>query len=435
MNTKRVDSYSKALFEQAKSVIPGGVNSPVRAFSLVDSPPVFITEGRGSHIFDVDGNEFIDYICSWGPLILGHAHPAVEEEIQKALRAGSSFGLSTEIEVKMAKLICEIVPSIEMVRMVNSGTEAVMSALRLARGYTRRQKIVKFQGGYHGHADAFLIKAGSGVATLGLPDSPGVPNNVTIDTITVPYNSMESIRHTFEQFGEQIAAVIVEPIAGNMGVVPPKLGFLQGLREITKQYGSLLIFDEVMTGFRVDYHGAQNLYGVDPDITCLGKIIGGGLPVGAYGGKREIMEQIAPAGPIYQAGTLSGNPLAMSAGYRTLRLLEQIDIYDELERKAARLEEGFKQNAELTSVPLKINRVGSMLSTFFTEQEVVDYETAKSSDMQVFKKYYTSMLNLGILTAPTPYEVMFISAAHSDEDIEDTIKAHYQVLSNVKSIG
>ncbi|KQL19215.1 glutamate-1-semialdehyde 2,1-aminomutase [Cytobacillus solani] len=435
MNTKRVDSYSKALFEQAKSVIPGGVNSPVRAFSLVDSPPVFITKGRGSHIFDVDGNEFIDYICSWGPLILGHAHPAVEEEIQKALRDGSSFGLSTEIEVKMAKLICEIVPSIEMVRMVNSGTEAVMSALRLARGYTRRQKIVKFQGGYHGHADAFLIKAGSGVATLGLPDSPGVPNNVTIDTITVPYNSMESIRHTFEQYGEQIAAVIVEPIAGNMGVVPPNLGFLQGLREITKQYGSLLIFDEVMTGFRVDYHGAQNLYGVDPDITCLGKIIGGGLPVGAYGGKREIMEQIAPAGPIYQAGTLSGNPLAMSAGYRTLRLLEQIEIYGELERKAARLEEGFKQNAELTSVPLKINRVGSMLSTFFTEQEVVDYETAKSSDMQVFKKYYTSMLNLGILTAPTPYEVMFISAAHSDEDIEDTIKAHYQVLSNVKSIG
>ncbi len=435
MNTKRVDSYSKILFEQAKSVIPGGVNSPVRAFSLIDSPPVFITKGRGSHIFDVDGNEFIDYICSWGPLILGHAHPAVEEEIQKAVRDGSSFGLSTEIEVKMAKLICEIVPSIEMVRMVNSGTEAVMSALRLARGYTRRQKIVKFQGGYHGHADALLIKAGSGVATLGLPDSPGVPNNVTIDTITVPYNSMESIRHTFEQFGEQIAAVIVEPVAGNMGVVPPNLGFLQGLREITRQYGSLLIFDEVMTGFRVDYHGAQNLYGVDPDITCLGKIIGGGLPVGAYGGKREIMEQIAPAGPIYQAGTLSGNPLAMSAGYRTLRLLEQIEIYDELERKAARLEEGFKQNAKLTSVPLKINRVGSMLSTFFTEQEVVDYETAKSSDMQVFKKYYTSMLNLGILTAPTPYEVMFISAAHSDEDIEDTIKAHYQALSNVKSIG
>lgn len=435
MNTKRVDAYSNALFEQAKSVIPGGVNSPVRAFSLVDSPPVFITEGRGSHIFDVDGNEFIDYICSWGPLILGHAHPAVEEEILKAVRDGSSFGLSTEIEVKMAKLICEIVPSIEMVRMVNSGTEAVMSALRLARGYTRRQKIVKFKGGYHGHADALLIKAGSGVATLGLPDSPGVPNNVTIDTLIVPYNSMESIRHTFELFGEQIAAVIVEPVAGNMGVVPPNLGFLEGLREITKQYGSLLIFDEVMTGFRVDYHGAQNLYGVDPDITCLGKIIGGGLPVGAYGGKREIMEQIAPAGPIYQAGTLSGNPLAMSAGYRTLRLLGQSEIYDELERKAARLEEGFKQNAELTGVPLKINRVGSMLSTFFTEHEVVDYETAKSLDMQVFKKYYTSMLNLGILTAPTPYEVMFISTAHSDEDIDNTIKAHYQALSNVKSIG
>ncbi|KOY81899.1 glutamate-1-semialdehyde 2,1-aminomutase [Lysinibacillus macroides] len=435
MNTKRVDFYSKALFEQAKSVIPGGVNSPVRAFSLVDSPPVFITKGQGSHIFDVDGNEYIDYICSWGPLILGHAHPAVEKEIQKAVSDGSSFGLSTEIEVKMAKLICEIVPSIEMVRMVNSGTEAVMSALRLARGYTKRQKIVKFQGGYHGHADALLIKAGSGVATLGLPDSPGIPNNVASDTITLPYNGMESIRHTFEQFGERIAAVIVEPVAGNMGVVPPNPGFLQGLREITEQYRSLLIFDEVMTGFRVDYHGAQSLYGVNPDITCLGKIIGGGLPVGAYGGKREIMEQIAPAGPIYQAGTLSGNPLAMSAGYKTLQLLEKIEIYDELERKAARLEEGFRQNAELTSVPLKINRVGSMLSTFFTEQEVVDYETAKSSDMQVFKKYYMSMLNLGILTAPTPYEVMFISAAHSEEDIEDTIKAHYQALSNVKNIG
>lgn len=435
MNTRRVDSYSKALFEQAKSVIPGGVNSPVRAFSLVDSPPVFITKGQGSHIFDVDGNEYIDYICSWGPLILGHAHPAVEKEIQKAVSDGSSFGLSTEIEVKMAKLICEIVPSIEMVRMVNSGTEAVMSALRLARGYTKRQKIVKFQGGYHGHADALLIKAGSGVATLGLPDSPGIPKTIAADTITLPYNGIEGIRHTFEQFGEQIAAVIVEPVAGNMGVVPPNPGFLRRLREITEEYGSLLIFDEVMTGFRVDYHGAQSLYGVNPDITCLGKIIGGGLPVGAYGGKREIMEQVAPAGPIYQAGTLSGNPVAMSAGYKTLQLLEKIEIYDELERKAARLEEGFKQNAELTGVPLKINRVGSMLSTFFTEQEVVDYETAKSSDMQVFKKYYTSMLNMGILTAPTPYEVMFISAAHSDEDIEDTIKVHYQALCNVKNIG
>ncbi|RFA32024.1 glutamate-1-semialdehyde-2,1-aminomutase [Virgibacillus dokdonensis] len=434
MNTKRVDSYSEALFQQAKNVIPGGVNSPVRAFSLVGSSPVFIKKGQGSHVVDVDGKKYIDYICSWGPLILGHAHPAVEKEIQKAVCNGSSFGLSTEIEVKMAKLICEIVPSIEMVRMVNSGTEAVMSALRLARGYTKRQKIIKFQGGYHGHADALLIKAGSGVATLGLPDSPGISKTIAADTITLPYNCMESIRHTFEQFGEQIAAVIVEPVAGNMGVVPPNTGFLQGLRAITEQYGSLLIFDEVMTGFRVNYHGAQSMYGVHPDITCLGKIIGGGLPVGAYGGKHEVMEQIAPAGPIYQAGTLSGNPLAMSAGYKTLQLLEKIEIYDELERKAARLEEGFKQNAEMTNVALKINRVGSMLSAFFTEQDVVDYETAKSSDMQVFKKYYMSMLDLGILTAPTPYEVMFLSAAHSDEDIEETIKAHYQALSNVKNV-
>lgn len=368
-------------------------------------------------------------------MILGHAHPAVEEEIKNSVSNGSSFGLSTEIEVKMAKLICEIVPSIEMVRMVNSGTEAVMSALRLARGYTKRQKVIKFQGGYHGHADALLIKAGSGVATLGLPDSPGIPDSVAVDTITLPYNNMESIRLAFEQYGEQIAAVIVEPVAGNMGVIPPKPGFLQGLREITEQYGSLLIFDEVMTGFRVDYHGAQSLYVVNPDLTCLGKIIGGGLPVGAYGGKREIMEQIAPAGPIYQAGTLSGNPLAMSAGYKTLRLLEDKGIYNELERKAARLEEGFKQNAKLTSVPLKINRVGSMLSTFFTEQEVVDYESAMSSDMQVFKRYYANMLDSGILTAPTPYEVMFISAAHSDEDIENTIKAHYRALNTIKSIG
>lgn len=431
INTERENSQSIAAFDEAKQVIPGGVNSPVRAFTTVELAPVFVTRGQGSRVFDIDGNEFIDYIGSWGPLILGHAHPKVVEAIRKAAIRGTSFGLPTEIETKMARLICETIPTVEMIRMVNSGTEAAMSALRLARGYTKRQKIVKFQGGYHGHADALLIKSGSGVATLGLPDSLGVPGSVVANTITVPYNSMDSVRIAFEQFGEQIAAVIVEPIAGNMGVVPPLPGFLQGLREITARYGSLLIFDEVMTGFRVGYHGAQGLYGIEPDLTCLGKVIGGGLPVGAYGGKHEIMEQIAPSGPIYQAGTLSGNPLAMAAGYTTLRLLARPGVYDELERKAARLAEGFIQNAEMTGVPLKVNRVGSMLCPYFTDHDVVDYETAKLTDMRLFKKYYAAMLDLGILTAPTPYEVMFVSTAHSDEDIESTIKAHYRVLRKV----
>ncbi|MBR2564376.1 MAG: glutamate-1-semialdehyde 2,1-aminomutase, partial [Paenibacillus sp.] len=314
-------------------------------------------------------------------------------------------------------------------------TEASMSALRLARGYTKRQKIVKFQGGYHGHADALLIKSGSGVATLGLPDSPGVPDSVAAHTLTAPYNSIDSVRFLFEHYGEQIAAVIVEPVAGNMGVIPPAPGFLHGLRKITKQYGSLLIFDEVMTGYRVGFHGAQGLYGIDPDLTCLGKIIGGGLPVGAYGGKREIMEQVAPVGSIYQAGTLSGNPLAMAAGYRTLQLLERPGVYEELDRKAAKLTEGFVQIAKLAGIPLKINRVGSMFSAFFAEQEVVDYDTAKRSNMQLFKAYYAAMLELGILTAPTPYEVNFVSTAHSDEDIEKSISAYYQALIRISNKG
>lgn len=331
----------------------------------------------------------------------------------------------------MTELICKSMPSIEMARMVNSGTEAAMSALRLARGYTKRQKIVKFQGGYHGHSDALLIKSGSGAATLGLPDSPGVPDSIAAHTLTAPYNGMDNIRFLFEHFGEQIAAVIVEPVAGNMGVIPPVPGFLHGLREITRQYGSLLIFDEVMTGYRVGFHGAQGLYGVTPDLTCLGKIIGGGLPVGAYGGKREIMEQVAPVGPIYQAGTLSGNPLAMAAGYRTLQLLKAPGLYEQLDRNAARLAEGFAQNAKLAGIPLKINRIGSMFSVFFTEQEVVDYDSAKRSNMQLFKAYYAAMLDLGILTAPTPYEVNFVSAVHSDEDIERTVNAHFQVLKKI----
>lgn len=429
---KRNTTCAQEAFLEANRVIPGGVNSPVRAFTSVGTTPVFVSRGQGARVWDIDGNEYIDYIGSWGPLILGHAHPKVVESIQMAAIRGTSFGLSTQIETKMATQICNSLPSVEMVRMVNSGTEAAMSAIRLARGYTKRQKIVKFQGNYHGHADALLIKSGSGVATLGLPDSPGVPDNVTMNTITIPYNSLESIHLAFERYGEQIAAVMVEPIAGNMGVVPPLPGFLQELREITAKYGSLLIFDEVMTGFRVSYQGAQGLYGIEPDLTCLGKVIGGGLPVGAYGGKREIMEQIAPVGPIYQAGTLSGNPLAMSAGYRTLRLLEKPGIYEELDRKTAKLAEGFLQNARRIGVPLKVNRVGSMLSPYFTEQDVVNYETAQRSNMHRFKKYHAAMLDLGILTAPTPYEVMFVSTAHSDEDIENTIEAHYQALNTIK---
>lgn len=427
----RRDEKSKAAFDEAKRFIPGGVNSPVRAFKSVGLTPVFVERGQGSRIYDIDGNEFIDYIGSWGPLILGHAHPEVVEAVKRTAEKGTSFGAPTELETMMAKLVCERVPSIEIVRMVNSGTEATMSALRLARGFTKRNKIVKFEGCYHGHADSLLIKAGSGVATLGLPDSPGVPESVAANTITVPYNDLESVRLAFEKFGEDIAAVIVEPVAGNMGVVPPLPGFLEGLRNITSEYGSLLIFDEVMTGFRVGYYSAQGLYGVTPDLTCLGKVIGGGLPVGAYGGKREIMELMAPSGPIYQAGTLSGNPLAMIAGYTTLKLLGEPGVYEELERKSARLEEGFMKNAAELGIPCTINRVGSMLCPFFTDQKVIDYDTAKTSDLARFSKYFGKLLDLGVCIAPSQFEGMFVSTAHSDEDIEATIEAHYKALKSL----
>jgi glutamate-1-semialdehyde 2,1-aminomutase len=423
----RSDIKSREAFELAKAIIPGGVNSPVRAFKSVGLTPLYIEKGQGSRITDIDGQTYIDYVCSWGPLILGHAHPAVLDAITTAASKGTSFGAPTEMETKMAQLVCDRMPSVEMVRMVNSGTEATMSALRLARGYTRRNKIVKFEGSYHGHADALLIKAGSGVATLGLPDSPGVPDYVAAGTITVPYNDLDSIRFVFEKFGEEIAAVIVEPIAGNMGVVLPKPGFLQGVRDVTRQYGSLLIFDEVMTGFRVGYHSAQGLFGVDPDLTCMGKVIGGGLPVGAYGGKRHIMEFMAPAGPIYQAGTLSGNPLAMAAGFTTLSLMTQA-AYVELDRKAARLEEGFLANAQEIGVPAVINRVGSMICPFFTDQPVTDYESAKQSDLKRFNKYFANLLDLGVSVAPSQFEGMFVSMAHSDEDIEQTIAAHREAL-------
>ncbi|MFD0678821.1 MULTISPECIES: glutamate-1-semialdehyde 2,1-aminomutase [unclassified Paenibacillus] len=425
---KREDARSTKAFAEAKLVIPGGVNSPVRAFKSVGLTPLFMERGVGSRVFDIDGNEFIDYIGSWGPLIVGHSHPEVVEAIKKTAESGTSFGAPTELETEMARLVIERIPSIELVRMVNSGTEATMSALRLARGYTKRSKILKFEGCYHGHADALLIKAGSGVATLGLPDSPGVPESVAANTITVPYNDIDSVRLAFERFGEEIAAVIVEPIAGNMGVVPPQPGFLQGLRNLTLQYGSLLIFDEVMTGFRVGLNSAQGLYGITPDLTCLGKVIGGGLPVGAYGGKREIMELIAPSGPIYQAGTLSGNPLAMAAGYVTLSLLGKPGVYEELERKSARLEEGFLANARELGVASTINRVGSMICPFFTDKHVTDYETAKTTDLELFNRYFAALLDNGVSIAPSQFEGMFVSTAHTDEDIAATIAAHYKAL-------
>jgi glutamate-1-semialdehyde 2,1-aminomutase len=426
----RREEHSKSAFEQAKGFIPGGVNSPVRAFKSVGLTPLFIASGKGSKVTDIDGNTFIDYVGSWGPLIMGHAHPEVVRVIQETAAQGTSFGAPTLLETEMAKLVTERIPSIELVRMVNSGTEATMSALRLARGYTKRNKILKFEGCYHGHADSLLIKAGSGVATLGLPDSPGVPETIAVNTITVPYNDLESVRVAFERYGEDIAAVIVEPIAGNMGVVPPVPGFLQGLRDVTRQYGSLLIFDEVMTGFRVGYHSAQGLFGIDPDLTCLGKVIGGGLPVGAYGGRREIMEMIAPSGPVYQAGTLSGNPLAMAAGYTTLKLLTH-EVYEELERKSARLEEGFLHNAAEQGIESTIHRIGSMICPFFTAEKVVDYETAKTSDLQRFNRYFANLLDEGVSVAPSQFEGMFVSAAHSDEDIEATIEAHRRALQRL----
>lgn len=427
----RKTSNSEKAFAEAKRVMPGGVNSPVRAFKSVGLTPVYVERGEGAYVYDLDGNRYLDYVGSWGPLILGHAHPEVVESIQQTAAKGTSFGAPTLIETEMAKLVCERVPSIDVVRMVNSGTEATMSALRLARGYTKRSKIVKFEGSYHGHADSLLIKAGSGVATLGLPDSPGVPESTAAHTITVPYNDLEAVKLAFSRYGEEIACIIVEPVAGNMGVVPPQPGFLEGLREVTQQYGSLLIFDEVMTGFRVGLNSAQGLFGVTPDLTCLGKVIGGGLPVGAYGGKREIMEHVAPSGPIYQAGTLSGNPLAMIAGYTTLQILGRPGVYEELERKSARLEEGFKRNAEELGVPCTINRVGSMICPFFTDKPVVDYDSAKTSDLDRFAKYFAQMLDLGISVAPSQFEGMFVSTAHTDEHIEQTIAAHREALSKL----
>jgi glutamate-1-semialdehyde 2,1-aminomutase len=428
--TVRKDTNSKVAFDEAKQYIPGGVNSPVRAFKSVGITPVYIDHGEGSRVYDIDGQSYLDYVCSWGPLIMGHAHPEVVKALQAAVVKGTSFGAPTLAETEMAKLVCERVPSMDIVRMVNSGTEATMSAIRLARGFTSRSKILKFEGSYHGHADSLLIKAGSGVATLGLPDSPGVPEVVATHTITVPYNDLASVKLALEKFGEEIAAIIVEPVAGNMGVVPPQPGFLEGLREVTQQYGSLLIFDEVMTGFRVGLHSAQGRFGVTPDLTCLGKVIGGGLPVGAYGGRRDILEQIAPSGPIYQAGTLSGNPLAMAAGYSTLKLLTP-EVYDRLEERAARLQAGFERNASELGIPVTINRVGSMVCPFFTEEKVVNFDTAKTSNQDHFRRYFTEMVNEGVSVAPSQFEGMFVSGVHTVEDIDATIEANYRALKRL----
>lgn len=422
---------SQHAYREAKGLIPGGVNSPVRAFRAVGMDPVFIERGQGAYLYDIDGNSYIDYVLSWGPLLVGHAHPEVVQGITEYAAKGTSFGAPTLLETEMAKLVCDIVPSVEVVRMVNSGTEATMSALRLARGYTGRSKIVKFEGCYHGHADSFLIKAGSGVATLGLPDSPGVPATIANQTLTVPYNDLESLRHIFEIYGEDIAAVIIEPVAGNMGCVLPLEGYLQGVRDITRQYGALLIFDEVMTGFRAAYGGAQARFGIEPDLTTMGKVIGGGLPVGAYGGKREIMEQVAPAGPVYQAGTLSGNPLAMIAGYITLKLAGQHGVYDELERKSKRIAEGFYQTGVELGIPVFSSYIGGMFGCFFTGEKVIDYKSAKTSNMEYYAKYFREMLKRGIYLAPSQLETCFTSTVLTDDLIDQTLEASREAMKTL----
>lgn len=425
---------SQINYEEAKKYIPGGVNSPVRAFKAVGDHPVFIEKGMGARLFDVDGNQYIDYVGSWGPLILGHRHPKVVEALMKCLEKGTSFGAPTEIETEMAKFIIDAVPSIEMVRMVNSGTEATMSALRLARAYTKRDKILKFEGCYHGHADSLLIKAGSGALTLGVPSSPGVPADIAGGTITASFNDLEQVTAIFKEMGEQIAAVIVEPVPGNMGVVLPEDGFLEGLRKITQEYGTVLIFDEVMDGFRLSLGGAQELFNIKPDLTCLGKIIGGGLPVGAYGGRREIMELVAPQGPVYQAGTLSGNPLAMTAGLATLKELVDPQVYQKLDRLGNKLAEGIKEAAEETGVDVWINSIGSMASCFFTKEKVRDFKSATTSNLNKFKVFFQSMLSQGVYLAPSQFEASFISLAHTEEDIEMTVNAAKNAFKVVRKI-
>jgi glutamate-1-semialdehyde 2,1-aminomutase len=425
---------SRRLYEEACQVIPGGVNSPVRSGRAVGMTPLFIREARGSRIVDEDGNEYIDYVASWGPLILGHAHPGVVEAVRTAAGKGTSYGIPTELELRMARMVVEMVPSIEMVRMVNSGTEATMSAVRLARGVTGRGKVVKFNGCYHGHVDSLLVKSGSGVATLGIPGSPGIPHEVARDTVSIRYNDLGAVREVMDAMGGEVAAIIVEPVAANMGVVLPREGFLAGLRELCTQHGALLIFDEVITGFRLAEGGAQQVYGVMPDLTCLGKIIGGGLPVGAYGGKREIMARMAPSGDVYQAGTLSGNPLAMSAGLATLQVLKEEGIHEQLESRAAYLAMGMAQAADAAGVKVFQTRVGSIGCAFFTDRVVQDFETAQSSDTRAYAAFFQEMLKRGVYLAPSQFEAFFISAAHSQDDLDRTIEAAKSALGRVKQL-
>jgi len=423
---------STLAFNEAKQYIPGGVNSPVRSFRGVGGTPPFIARATGSYMYDIDGNQYIDYVGSWGPMILGHAHPAVIKALTEAISRGTSYGAPTLLETELSKLVKQAVPSMELIRMVNSGTEATMSVLRLARAYTKRSKILKFVGCYHGHHDSLLIKAGSGAATLGVPDSPGVPDSIASGTITVAYNDVEALVEVFSHYGEEIAAVIIEPVAGNMGMVLPRAGYLAKVRELTQQYGTLLVFDEVMTGFRTAYGGAQSIYGIKPDLTCLGKIIGGGLPVGAYGGRRDIMELISPAGPVYQAGTLSGNPLAMTAGITTLSILSKTpNMYETLAKKTMSLCMGIRTQGEKFGFQLQYHQLGAMFGMFFASQPVYDYDSAKKSDIGAFNTFFHAMLEQGVYLAPSQFEAGFMSAAHSEEDIAATVTASAYAFGKV----
>ena len=422
-------SRSNELFAAAQQHIPGGVNSPVRAFKGVGGDPVFFKKAKGAYVYDEDDNQYIDYVGSWGPMIVGHAHDDVLKSVQATMQKGLSFGAPTELETQMADRVCELVPSMDMVRMVSSGTEATMSALRLARGYTGRDKIVKFEGCYHGHSDSLLVKAGSGALTLGVPTSPGVPAALAEMTLTLNYNDIEGVKQTFKEIGDQIACIIVEPVAGNMNCIPPVPGFLEGLREVCDEYGSVLIFDEVMSGFRVSLGGAQGHYNIKPDLTTLGKVIGGGMPVGAFGGKREIMEQIAPLGPIYQAGTLSGNPVAMAAGFATLEIISQKGFFETLTKQTEKLAKGLEERAAKANIPLTTNQAGAMFGFFFTkEKNISTFEQVSACDAERFKKFYHGMLDEGVYLAPSAYETGFVSSAHSDEDIDKTLNAAEKVF-------